>query len=265
MELGERIKAARLEAGLSQRQLCGEVITRNMLSLIESGRARPSMDTLRHFSKALGKPMSFFLEEDAVTSPNQEIMQQCEEAYAAGELGAILPLLDTYRAPDPVFDNTRYLLEVLTCQGLAQQAVTDGKPAYALRLLDRADRAAEHTLYAPDSRSRTLLRWQADRTTAVAAQLSVTGELMLLADSALQAGNAARAAEILDAAGEKPPRWHLLRGTAALQLQTAQAAITHLKAAETAYPEETIPLLEQAYLLAEDYKHAYEYAKRATR
>ena len=36
MELGEKLKQARLETGLSQRQLCGEEITRNMLSLIET-------------------------------------------------------------------------------------------------------------------------------------------------------------------------------------------------------------------------------------
>ena len=61
MELGQRIRAARLEAGLSQRQLCGEVITRNMLSQIENGSARPSMDTLQYLAAQLGKPVSFFL------------------------------------------------------------------------------------------------------------------------------------------------------------------------------------------------------------
>ena len=35
MDLGQRIKEARLEKGLSQRELCGSMITRNMLSLIE--------------------------------------------------------------------------------------------------------------------------------------------------------------------------------------------------------------------------------------
>ena len=65
MELGEKIRMARLEAGLSQRQLCGEEITRNMLSLIEHGSAKPSMKTLRYLSGQLGKPMSYFLEEDA--------------------------------------------------------------------------------------------------------------------------------------------------------------------------------------------------------
>jgi transcriptional regulator with XRE-family HTH domain len=66
MELGEKLKQARLEAGVSQRQLCGEVITRNMLSRIENGFARPSMDTLRYLAAQLGKPMSYFLEEEAM-------------------------------------------------------------------------------------------------------------------------------------------------------------------------------------------------------
>ena len=48
MELGEKLLRARQEAGLSQRQLCGDVITRNMLSRIEHGTARPSMDTLQY-------------------------------------------------------------------------------------------------------------------------------------------------------------------------------------------------------------------------
>ena len=45
MELGEKLRLTRLEAGLSQRALCGDEITRNMLSRIENGAARPSMKT----------------------------------------------------------------------------------------------------------------------------------------------------------------------------------------------------------------------------
>ena len=67
MELGQRLKQARLEAGLSQRQLCGEEITRNMLSLIENGSARPSMETLRYLASRLGKPMGYFLEKQRDT------------------------------------------------------------------------------------------------------------------------------------------------------------------------------------------------------
>ena len=60
MDLGEKIKAARLGLGLSQRQLCGEAITRNMLSQIENGSAKPSMQTLRYLAERLGKSVSYF-------------------------------------------------------------------------------------------------------------------------------------------------------------------------------------------------------------
>ena len=63
MELGEKLRQARLEAGMSQRQLCGDVITRNMLSQIENGSARPSMPTLQHLASRLGKSVGYFLED----------------------------------------------------------------------------------------------------------------------------------------------------------------------------------------------------------
>ena len=41
MTMGQRILAARLAAGLSQRELAGEEITRNMLSSLEHDTANP--------------------------------------------------------------------------------------------------------------------------------------------------------------------------------------------------------------------------------
>ena len=61
MEISQKLKQARLDAGLSQKALCGDRITRNMLSQIENGSARPSMDTLRYLAGQLGKPISYFL------------------------------------------------------------------------------------------------------------------------------------------------------------------------------------------------------------
>ena len=76
MTLGEKIKQARLEAGLSQRQLCGETVTRNMLSQIENGAARPSMATLSYFAARLGKPVSYFLDEAAFELPSLSRLEQ---------------------------------------------------------------------------------------------------------------------------------------------------------------------------------------------
>ena len=78
MELGARLRQARQEAGLSQRQLCQDTITRNMLSQIENGSARPSMDTLQILAARLGKPIGYFLEEEAVLSPNHALMEQAQ-------------------------------------------------------------------------------------------------------------------------------------------------------------------------------------------
>lgn len=45
-ELGRRLKAARLSKKMTQSDVVGTFITRNMLSQIESGSATPSMKTL---------------------------------------------------------------------------------------------------------------------------------------------------------------------------------------------------------------------------
>ena len=103
MELGEKIRKARLEAGLSQRQLGGEEITRNMLSLIEHGTAKPSMKTLRCLAQRLGKPISYFL-EDGASDPSDliqsvENLRQAQEALAEGKDIYAAQLLEQVASP----------------------------------------------------------------------------------------------------------------------------------------------------------------------
>ena len=57
VEMGELLRQARLEAGLTQRELCGERITRDMRGERENGAARPQMATLEDGPYALGKPV----------------------------------------------------------------------------------------------------------------------------------------------------------------------------------------------------------------
>ena len=136
MTLGEKLRQARLEAGLSQRQLCGEEVTRNMLSQIENGSAKPSMATLSYFAARLGKSVSFFLEEEAVCSPNQEIMTAARAAFLQEDGGRILALLEKYRAPDPVFDMEAALLRRLGTLLAAKTAMEKGQSARAAQLLE---------------------------------------------------------------------------------------------------------------------------------
>ncbi len=64
MTLGEKIKKARRAKRITQERLAKDKITRNMISRIESGKANPSLDTIRHIAKELSMPVSYFLSED---------------------------------------------------------------------------------------------------------------------------------------------------------------------------------------------------------
>jgi transcriptional regulator with XRE-family HTH domain len=61
--IGERIKRVRIQLGLSQTQLAGNDLTRSFISQVENGRCLPSPQTLRKLADRLGKPVSYFLEE----------------------------------------------------------------------------------------------------------------------------------------------------------------------------------------------------------
>ena len=112
MDLGEKLLKARQEAGLSQRQLCAEVITRNMLSQIEHGTARPSMETLRYLAARLEKPISYFLEEDLDAAPLETLRQlkKAEEALAQGKHRYARQLLEAVETDVPELNRKKQLL-----------------------------------------------------------------------------------------------------------------------------------------------------------
>ena len=60
MKLGDKIKKARIEAKMTQKELADGKITRNMLSQIENGKATPSVSTLNHITDKLGLPGGYF-------------------------------------------------------------------------------------------------------------------------------------------------------------------------------------------------------------
>ena len=263
MELGEKIRAARLDAGLSQRQLCGDAITRNMLSQIENGAARPSMDTLRYLAERLGRTVSYFLEEEAVTSPNQAAMAQARSAFAAGNYAFALDHLEHYKAPDPVFDPEYHLLLALCLMELSKQAAAERRLPYAAELLEQAAAAGCRTPYYTPAleRERLLLLAAVSPAPSAAALPRDDRELLLRAEAALAEKDYSRCAACLDAAWDREtPRWHWLRGEAEFGVNNYHAAAEHYHAAEAALPRESAPRLEACYRELGDFRLAYEYA-----
>ncbi len=66
--LGQRIKEARLAKKMTQTEVVGSFITRNMLSQIESGNAVPSVKTLTYLAQVLELPPSVLLPDAADSS-----------------------------------------------------------------------------------------------------------------------------------------------------------------------------------------------------
>lgn len=258
MELGQKIRQVRLEAGLSQRQLCGDVITRNMLSQIENGSARPSMSTLQYLAATLGKPIGFFLEETVPVLPNLPVMEQARQAQGA----EVLSVLESYQAPDPVFDRERWLLEALACMDMAKQALAEEKYAYARELLQQAKAAGEQTPYYEEAleRMRLLLCAQAeqDPATLVQALPSLDAELILRAQAALQENR--KAAAYLDSVQQKNTQWYYLRGCAYEADGDYENAVQSYLQAESWSPRQIYGALERCYEKLENYKEAYRYA-----
>ena len=61
MTLGNRIREARIRQRLTQKDVAGAYITRNMLSKIENGSATPSVMTLKYLSEALSVPVGYLM------------------------------------------------------------------------------------------------------------------------------------------------------------------------------------------------------------
>lgn len=265
MTLGEKLKQARLEKGMSQRELCGEEITRNMLSLIENGTARPSMDTLFYLAGRLGKKISWFLDEDAVTSPNQERMARARNAWQSSDFGQADALLGEYAGPDPVFDREWELLTALVRLELAEKALEQNKPLYAAELLESI--RLSDGAYCRGELDRRRLLLLAGARPEKAAQICrrlppLEEELVLRAAAALEEGQLDRAEALLESAEERSEAWQLLRGEAYRSRKDYARAAECFHRAEARFPEKTAPLLEQCYRELEDYKMAYFYACR---
>jgi len=105
-QIGERIRKARLESGLSQAQLGVPHFTRAYVSAIELGKVRPAMKSLEFMADKLGKPATYFLEDAeadrrrgeqaAVVARSSQLISEGKGAEAVELLEAVLK-----RVPPP--------------------------------------------------------------------------------------------------------------------------------------------------------------------
>ncbi len=85
MSIGSKIKALRKKRGMTQAALSSGIVTRGMLSQIESGKSMPSMNSLRMLAERLDVSPSFLIEdgEDLMPAEYARIVKNIEKEYRA--------------------------------------------------------------------------------------------------------------------------------------------------------------------------------------
>ena len=276
MSLGERLRQARISCGMSQRQLAGEQITRNMLSQIEHDQSLPSLPTLLYLAKTLNVRVSWLLEEDGGSA--DDALLPARSLYRSGDPAGCLAFLQSESAPDSeeAAFLTALCARTLCQQELEQEHIPEAR-ALARTVLEAGSRClypTEHlTVCALDVLART--GSEADcaayRQAYLARPASVRYHLTMarlhLSQEHLQAAEK-EIWSIADLPEEDRAEYLILRGRIALRKEQFENAGLYLRQAESCAGLSRLLLRELYQALeiccreTEDYKNAYFYAAR---
>lgn len=146
MTLGQKIKAARLEKGLTQKEVVGDYITRNMLSKIENDSATPSVRTLEHLARALDLAPGYFL--DDVSLSDGLVPDGLNEARAAFREKRWLDCIAALKADQTAATSDEgYLLHARSSAAAAETALQEGRLDVARELAETAHYYNREGLY----------------------------------------------------------------------------------------------------------------------
>jgi HTH-type transcriptional regulator, quorum sensing regulator NprR len=95
--VGERIRRLRLERGMSQSELAAGRLSKGFISQIESGRSRPSPESLRFIAQRLGVPMVALLPGLELAQQQAFLLRAAEAAVKAREQSEAESLLEEAR------------------------------------------------------------------------------------------------------------------------------------------------------------------------
>ncbi len=150
MNIGERIRELRISKLMTQADLAGDRITRNMLSCIENGSANPSLSTIVYIAGRLGVPAGFLLAEqgDEMAFRKMSNLSNIKKAYTTGDVQSCRSLCLS-GCPEP--DDEISLLLANCDAGIAVEEFWSGKLRSSCRFFDEALSYAEKTIYATDA------------------------------------------------------------------------------------------------------------------
>lgn len=138
--VGEKIRALRLKMGMTQQDLAGTDFTKSFISQIEKNHARPSLKSLQIIADRLGKPISYFLDEDYVphSSDPDKIDHLILLASHLEQEDKITEAVNYYKEALSLADKTDYRRRGQLCFYLAKAYLKLGQTANAAQMLELA-------------------------------------------------------------------------------------------------------------------------------
>ena len=148
MTIGEKIKKLRTDKLMSQTELAGGEITRNMLSQIEHGSATPSLNTVNYIAARLNVSPGFLLadEEDERLYLKHAEISNVKKAYTAGNFALCYDMCKNCQWRD---DELMLILAKCALR-VGVEEFSKGELHTALGLLDEALEMCGETIYDTD-------------------------------------------------------------------------------------------------------------------
>jgi transcriptional regulator with XRE-family HTH domain len=141
-ELGRKIKEARIAKKMTQSQVVGNFITRNMLSQIESGVATPSVKTLGYLSQVLQIPFSQLIpdeQDDALT-----LLETAKTLLAEREFEKVMEMEAEF--PAPLKDEFAAIFS-LACLSLSKKNLLSDRFLEAMQYAQKSASYADQGIY----------------------------------------------------------------------------------------------------------------------
>ena len=144
--IGEKIKASRKKAGMTQTELSGGFITRNMLSRIENGSALPSIDTLYYLANKLQISAGYFLMDsnDDFLFHKAALIEPIKEKLAEREYSSCIQLCSVFGGRED--DEILLILAECFCN-IAVEEFENGKLTASKNALSSSLHYAARTVY----------------------------------------------------------------------------------------------------------------------
>lgn len=146
--LGERLRGERLRCNMTQAQLAEGIVSRNMLCMIESGRALPSPETVCALADRLEIPIGILFADDGETAlyTKAASVSKAKSLFSEGKYSECADVCSTVHFDDEM---TALMAECFLCEAKAD--MKNCMLASATRHLKSALEVSRNTIYLDDS------------------------------------------------------------------------------------------------------------------